>query len=81
MFTPSKVVIEGRTDLDSDDDNNLELSQERTNSMCSFPVDAYKFISPGMVDDHRLWRRAFCNPKRHRRNKAINRRVEIVIWE
>ena len=81
MFTPSKVVIEGHTDSDGNDNDNLELSEERANSMRSFLVDTYKFISPGMVDAVGYGEERPIAANDSDENKAINRRVEIVIWE
>ena len=81
MFTPSKVVIEGHTDSDGNDADNLELSEERANSMRSFLVDTYEFISPGMVDAVGFGEQRPMVENDTEENKAMNRRVEIVIWE
>ena len=81
MFTPSKVVIEGHTDSDGNDKDNLRLSEERANSMRSFLVDTYEFISPGMVEAVGYGEERPIAPNDSEQNKAINRRVEIVIWE
>jgi outer membrane protein OmpA-like peptidoglycan-associated protein len=81
MFTPSKVVIEGHTDSDGNDKDNLTLSEERANSMRSFLVDTYEFISPGMVEAIGYGEERPIAPNDSEQNKGINRRVEIVIWE
>ena len=81
LFSPSKVIIEGHTDSDGNDDENLQLSQERADAMRSFLVDTYEFIPAGMVDAVGYGEERPIAPNDSEQNKTRNRRVEIVIWE
>jgi len=71
------VSIEGHTDSDGADDYNLELSQNRANSVRTYLTQTYK------IDGSRLETKGWGETKPIDANntpegKANNRRVELV---
>ena len=80
-FSPAKIIIEGHTDSDGDDEFNQILSENRAGVVSEFLVDSYDFITPGMVEARGYGERQPIVPNDSPETKALNRRIEVVVWE
>jgi len=80
-FSPSKVIIEGHTDSDGDEDFNLQLSMTRAEIVRQYLINAYDSITPAMLEAKGYGEsRPFTNNDTDD-NKTLNRRIEILVWE
>lgn len=80
-FGPSKLVIEGHTDSDGDEAANQQLSVQRAEMVRSFLIDNYAEITPGMVQALGYGESRPLVRNDTPENRALNRRIEIVVWE
>ena len=80
-FTPSKLIIEGHTDADGDDEANQLLSEQRADAVVKFLLKGYPFITPGMVEGRGYGETQPIAPNDTPENKKLNRRIEAIIWE
>jgi len=80
-FSPSKIIIEGHTDSDGDDASNLMLSENRAQAVTQFIINAYNFITPAMVEARGYGEEKPIVNNDTPENKALNRRIEVVVWE
>lgn len=80
-FSPSKLVIEGHTDSDGDEAANQDLSVQRAEMVMNFLIDNYTEITSDMVsaEGHGESRPLVRNDTPE--NRALNRRIEILVWE
>ena len=81
MFTPTKLVIEGHTDSDGSRDYNQKLSEDRSTIVRESLVQSYEFITQGMVESIGYGEEHPIVENISPENKALNRRIEIVVWE
>lgn len=79
-FSPSKIVIEGHTDADGDDESNRILSEARAKTVRDFLVATYDFISPDMIDTRGYGAERPIVPNDTPVNKQLNRRIEVIVW-
>ena len=80
-FTPSKLIIEGHTDGDGTAEANQKLSENRAGLVRDFLVAEYDFITPNMVEGIGYGEERPIVENTTPENKALNRRIEVVIWE
>ena len=80
-FAPSKLVIEGHTDSDGTAETNQTLSQNRANQVRNYLISEYEFITPDMVDAVGYGEDRPLVEDTTPENKALNRRIEVIIWE
>lgn len=80
-FSPSKLIIEGHTDSDGDDAANQLLSEGRANAVRQFIILTYPFITAGMIEARGFGERQPIAVNDIPENKALNRRIEVVVWE
>jgi len=80
-LAPSRLVIEGHTDADGDEADNQELSEMRAQTVRQYLINTYKFISPGMIQAKGFGEARPLVNNDTPENKALNRRIEIVVWE
>ena len=80
-FTPSKLIIEGHTDADGDEESNQKLSEQRAQTVRDYLVTAYDFITPGMIDAIGYGEERPIVNNDTPENKMLNRRIEVVVWE
>lgn len=80
-LSPSKVLIEGHTDADGDEKENFRLSEQRAQVVRQFLINAYKFITPGMIEAKGFGEERPLVNNDTPENKTINRRIEVVVWE
>lgn len=81
-FTPSRLVIEGHTDTDGDATSNQSLSEARANAIRKSLLEQYpEVFKPDMIqaEGHGETRPLVANDTPE--NKALNRRIELVVWE
>ncbi len=81
MFTPTKLVIEGHTDSDGSREYNQKLSEDRSTLVREALVQSYEFITQGMVESIGYGEEHPIIENITPENKALNRRIEIVVWE
>jgi outer membrane protein OmpA-like peptidoglycan-associated protein len=81
MFSPAKLVIEGHTDSDGEDMSNLRLSEQRAGEIRKYLINNYAFISAGMIEARGFGESRPLVPNDSRENKALNRRIEVIVWE
>ena len=83
-FSPSKLIIEGHTDSDGDDGYNQRLSEERAKTVRNLLVNnaLYQdFITEQMVVAVGYGEERPIAPNDSDMNKALNRRIEVIVWE
>lgn len=80
-FSPNKIFIEGHTDSDGDDESNQLLSEKRAEVVRQYLINAYNFITPGMIEARGYGERQPIAANDTPENKALNRRIEVVVWE
>jgi outer membrane protein OmpA-like peptidoglycan-associated protein len=80
-FSPGKLIIEGHTDSDGDDAANQALSESRANAVRQFLILTYPFITSGMIEARGYGERQPIAANDLPENKALNRRIEVVVWE
>lgn len=80
-LSPAKLVIEGHTDSDGDEKDNFKLSETRAQVVRQYLINTYKFITPTMVEARGFGEERPMVSNDTPENKALNRRIEIVIWE
>jgi outer membrane protein OmpA-like peptidoglycan-associated protein len=80
-FSPNKLVIEGHTDSDGDEDANMLLSLNRADAVVDYLVKTYEFITSSMIEPRGYGETQPITPNDTPENKKLNRRIEVVIWE
>lgn len=80
-LSPSKIIIEGHTDADGDEKENFRLSEQRAQVVRQYLINAYKFITPGMIEAKGFGEERPLVNNDTPENKTINRRIEVVVWE
>lgn len=80
-FSPGKIIIEGHTDSDGDEEANQTLSESRAEMVRQFLINAYPFITPAMIESRGYGERQPIVPNDIPENKTLNRRIEVVVWE
>ena len=80
-FSPARIIIEGHTDADGDDEFNQDLSERRAQVVTQYLISAYDFITPAMVEPRGYGERQPMVANDTPANKALNRRIEVVVWE
>lgn len=76
-YPEAKVTIEGHTDSDGDDAKNLDLSQRRADAVVAYMLS--KGIAPDRMAAVGFGETKPKVPNNSALNKALNRRVEIVV--
>ncbi|HJP30405.1 MAG TPA: OmpA family protein [Candidatus Latescibacteria bacterium] len=77
---PSKLIIEGHTDSDGDDEYNNDLSQRRAEAVRETMISQYEFIGPAMLEARGYGEERPLFENTSPENKSLNRRIEIVVW-
>jgi outer membrane protein OmpA-like peptidoglycan-associated protein len=80
FHSPSKLIIEGHTDSDGDDNYNKRLSQLRADSVRNLLVNDYDFITEDMIEAKGYGEERPRTENDTAVNKAINRRIEVLVW-
>ena len=80
-FSPGRIIVEGHTDADGDDAANQVLSENRANAVKQFLVSTYPFITAAMVESRGYGERQPIASNETPENKALNRRIEVIVWE
>ncbi len=80
-FSPSKLIVEGHTDSDGDEGANQALSLERAEMIRGFLISNYAEITATMVTAEGFGERRPLVNNNSPENRALNRRIEIVVWE
>ena len=75
------VVIEGHTDSDGSREYNQKLSEVRSTMVREGLVQSYEFITQGMVESIGYGEEHPIVENISPENKALNRRIEIIVWE
>ncbi|MFH1569533.1 MAG: OmpA family protein [Gemmatimonadota bacterium] len=81
MFSPSKLVLEGHTDSDGDADANQALSEQRAEAVRLYLINAYNFITAAMIEARGYGEERPVVNNDTPENKALNRRIEVLVWE
>ena len=80
-LTPQKLVIEGHTDGDGDPQANLRLSEQRAGEVRKYLINTYEFITAGMIESKGYGELRPLVNNATAENKALNRRIEVIVWE
>ena len=81
LFSPGKLVVEGHTDDDGPDDYNKQLSEDRASVVRQYLIGTYDFITERMIDAIGYGEEHPIAENDTDENKALNRRIEIVVWD
>lgn len=77
---PSKLIIEGHTDSDGDEDYNSTLSTRRAEAVRQTLITEYDFIGNEMLEARGYGEERPLVENDSDENKALNRRIEVVVW-
>ena len=80
-LAPSRLVIEGHTDADGDEQANQQLSEMRAQMVRQYLINTYSFIPPAMIQAKGYGESRPLVNNDTPENKALNRRIEVVIWQ
>jgi outer membrane protein OmpA-like peptidoglycan-associated protein len=80
-FSPGKIIIEGHTDSDGDEESNQVLSEARAEVVTQYLVNAYDFITLAMVEARGYGERQPIVSNDTPENRTLNRRIEVVVWD
>ena len=80
LFSPGKLVIEGHTDADGDQTPNQLLSEKRAQAVKG-ALEQDHGIPQGMIEAVGYGEDRPLVNNETSENKALNRRIEVVIWE
>lgn len=80
-YQPGRLVIEGHTDADGDNEANQALSEARAQAVQQYLIDTLPSITPAMVESRGYGGRRPAVPNDTPENKALNRRIEIIVWD
>ena len=81
-FSPNKIIIEGHTDSDGDDEANQVLSESRAEVVRQYLLTTYaQDITPAMIEARGYGERQPIVANDTPENKQLNRRIEALIWE
>lgn len=80
MFSPGKLVIEGHTDSDGDNASNMKLSEQRAEAVKG-ALESDHGIPQGMIEAMGYGEERPTVNNDTPENKALNRRIEVIIWE
>ena len=80
-FSPGTLIIEGHTDSNGDEESNQVLSEARAKVVTQYLTTAYDFITPAMVEARGYGERQPIVSNDTPENRALNRRIEVVMWE
>ena len=81
LFKPTKLVIEGHTDSDGPREYNQKVSEERAALIRDALIQSFEFITQGMVESMGYGEDRPRVGNTTPENKALNRRVGIIIWD
>jgi len=81
LFSPAKLVIEGHTASDGEQVDNMRLSERRATEIMKYLISEYAFITPAMVEAKGYGAAQPIVPNSTPENKALNRRIEVILWE
>jgi outer membrane protein OmpA-like peptidoglycan-associated protein len=81
-FSPNKIIIEGHTDADGDDEANQVLSESRAEIVRQYLLKTYENdITPAMIEARGYGERQPIVANDTPENKQLNRRIEVVVWD
>ncbi|MBT4498451.1 MAG: OmpA family protein [Gemmatimonadetes bacterium] len=81
-FSPNKIIIEGHTDSDGDDEANQVLSESRAEVVRQYLLTTYaQDITPAMIEARGYGERQPIVANDTPENKQLNRRIEVVVWD
>ncbi len=80
-FTPAKVIIEGHTDSDGDEESNLALSITRAETVRLYLINSFEGIPPNMLEAKGYGETHPVVNNDTPENKMLNRRIEVLMWE
>lgn len=80
-FAPDRIIIEGHMDTGGDTETNQELTETRAEAVRQYLVETFEFITPGMVEARGYGAERPIAPNDTDENRALNRRIEVIIWE
>ena len=81
LFSPGKLVVEGHTDNDGPANYNKKLSEDRASVVRQYLIGTYDFITERMIDANGYGEEHPIVENNTDENKALNRRIEIVVWD
>ena len=81
LFSPPKLVIEGHTDSDGDRDSKQKLTVRQAETNRRFLIQEYDFITSVMIEARGYGEERPIVPNNSAANKALNRRIELIVWD
>jgi len=81
LYSPSKLFIDGHTDSDGDARSNKELSLKRAKAVKQVLVETYEFITDETVEARGYGEERPMVNNDTVANKALNRRIEVLVWQ
>ena len=81
LYSPSKLFIDGHTDSDGDARSNQDLSKKRAELVRTLLIDTYAFITPAMIEARGYGEERPIANNDTPENKALNRRIEVMVWQ
>ena len=81
LYSPSKLFIDGHTDSDGDATFNKELSLKRAKAVEQVLQEEYDWITDEMVEARGYGEERPMVRNDTPANKALNRRIEVLVWQ
>ena len=81
LYSPAKLFIDGHTDSDGESRANKTLSLLRARAVERLLEEGYDFITPDMVESRGYGEERPLFNNNNAKNKALNRRIEVLIWQ
>ena len=81
LYSPSKLFIDGHTDSDGDARSNKLLSLRRAQAVEQMLEAGYDFINASMVEARGYGEERPMVKNDTPANKALNRRIEVLVWQ
>lgn len=80
-YDPARLVIEAHTDIDGDPEANYALSEARAAAVRLYLIETLPSVTPAMAESRGYGGARPAVPGDTPQDKALNRRIEIIIWE
>jgi flagellar motor protein MotB len=81
LFSPAKLVIEGHTDSDGEGVSNFRLSEQRAGEIGQYLINKHAFINAAMIEARGFGESRPLVNNDTPENRALNRRIEVIVWE
>jgi len=80
-YGPDRLVIECHTDAGEDPEAQQKLSEARGQAVRQYMIETLPTVTPDMIESRGYGARRPAAPNDTPENRALNRRIEIIVWD